>query len=159
MGADVLQREPAGEPELLEEGVLRLGRDAGGRGGVDQLEGVGEDRDRGVEACVTGGGGDQVARLGGALDGGGPEAGRVGIDPDDDLGPARLDGGREAGAEGSDLVGRRWRIAAGAPLGLRTDGYLTAFLRPEPAVKRGTLLAAMVIDSPVRGLRPSRAPR
>src|SRR3954465_15535158 len=37
--------------------------------------------------------------------------------------------------------------------------YLTAFLRPEPAVKRGTLLAAIVIVSPVRGLRPSRAPR
>src|SRR3712207_3191812 len=34
-----------------------------------------------------------------------------------------------------------------------------AFFRPDPAVKRGTLLAAMVIDSPVRGLRPSRAPR
>ena len=38
-------------------------------------------------------------------------------------------------------------------------GYLTAFLRPEPAVKRGTRLAAIVIVSPVRGLRPSRAPR
>src|SRR4051794_6858318 len=34
-----------------------------------------------------------------------------------------------------------------------------AFLRPEPAVKRGTLVAAICIDSPVRGLRPSRAPR
>jgi hypothetical protein len=36
---------------------------------------------------------------------------------------------------------------------------LTAFLRPEPAVKRGTLVAAIFMDSPVRGLRPSRAPR
>src|SRR5687767_12961784 len=34
-----------------------------------------------------------------------------------------------------------------------------AFLRPEPAVKRGTFDAAICIDSPVRGLRPSRAPR
>src|SRR3954454_169270 len=38
-------------------------------------------------------------------------------------------------------------------------GYLTAFFRLEPAVKRGTFDAAICIDSPVRGLRPSRAPR
>src|SRR6202008_3186260 len=30
---------------------------------------------------------------------------------------------------------------------------------PDPAVKRGTRLGAIVIVSPVRGLRPSRAPR
>src|SRR5215213_5964813 len=41
----------------------------------------------------------------------------------------------------------------------RSAGYLMAFLRPEPAVKRGTFDAAICIDSPVRGLRPSRAPR
>ena len=40
-----------------------------------------------------------------------------------------------------------------------TSATLTAFLRPEPAVNRGTRLAAMVMLSPVRGLRPSRAPR
>src|SRR4051794_33222426 len=34
-----------------------------------------------------------------------------------------------------------------------------AFLRPEPAVKRGTFDAAICIDSPGRGVRPSRAPR
>ena len=39
---------------------------------------------------------------------------------------------------------------------LTFDGLLEAL---SPSVKRGTLLAAIVIDSPVRGLRPSRAPR
>ena len=47
---------------------------------------------------------EEGARLGGAFVGGGPEAGRVGVDPDDDLGPPRLDGGREAGAEGEAWV-------------------------------------------------------
>src|SRR3954465_365819 len=47
----------------------------------------------------------------------------------------------------------------GAPAPTRDGGYLPAFFRPEPAVKRGTLLAAIVIVAPVRGLRPSRAPR
>ena len=165
MRADVLEREPAGEAELLEEGVLGLGRDAGGGGGVDQRERVGEDRGGGRRSggrAAPGDLGERAARLGGARGGGGPEAVGVGIDPDDDLGLARLDGGREAGAEGLD---RGTGATSGAPAlpappwACRSDVYLTAFLRPEPAVKRGTLLAAIVIDSPVRGLRPSRAPR
>jgi hypothetical protein len=36
---------------------------------------------------------------------------------------------------------------------------LTAFLRPEPAVKRGTFDALIWIGSPVRGWTPCRAPR
>jgi hypothetical protein len=55
-------------------------------------------------------------------------------------------------------AGRRW-LFAGARHGVSCAGYLTAFLRPDPAVKRGTRLAAICIVSPVRGLRPSRAPR
>ena len=63
----------------------------------------------------------------------------------------------------SASAGRDRRAAAGrrrpGPRRPRHASYLMAFLRPEPAVKRGTLVAAICIDSPVRGLRPSRAPR
>jgi hypothetical protein len=36
---------------------------------------------------------------------------------------------------------------------------LTVFFRPDPAEKRGTLLAGMKIRSPVRGFTPWRGPR
>ena len=77
--------------------------------------------------------------------------------PEDDLRLAGRDRGGEPVAErdggGRRFAGSRQSVA-------RARGrYLTAFLRPEPAVKRGTLLAAICIVSPVRGLRPSRAPR
>ena len=98
-----------------------------------------------------------------AVDRGRPQLRRVGVDPEDDLRLARGDGCGEPVAEvrpaaspgRAPMRGCR-RRDAGVP---GVGGYLTAFLRPEPAVKRGTLLAAMVIVSPVRGLRPSRAPR
>ena len=101
-----------------------------------------------------------------------PQLRRVGIDAEHDLGLTFGDGRtqpiaeRQTGARPSvALLGRvhgwlQTQPGAGrnadAPRG---RDYLTAFLRPEPAVKRGTLLAEMVIVSPVRGLRPSRAPR
>src|SRR6185369_5256547 len=72
---------------------------------------------------------------------------------------ARGDGGSEPVAEVGARRRAGRRTVAGARPRVREAVYLTAFLRPDPAVKRGTRLAAMVIVSPVRGLRPSRAPR
>ena len=142
--AHALEREPAGEAELLEERELRLGGDAGGSGGVDQRQRVGEHRGGGLEA---GGRGGPVLGAGMALDGergalglgeragelraglgralGGPEGGEVGVDADDELRLAGGDGGLETGAEagrrgraghraGRRREGRR-RISAGAP--------------------------------------------
>ena len=99
--------------------------------------------------------GQPGAGLGQRLDRVRPQLGRVGVDPQDDLGLALGDRPGEAVPErggGRRLAGGRQSVA-------RRPCYLTAFFRPEPAVKRGTLLAAICIVSPVRGLRPSRAPR
>ena len=45
---DALQRAPAVGAEALEAGELRLDRDAGGAGGVDDRRAVGRDRDGGA---------------------------------------------------------------------------------------------------------------
>ena len=74
--------------------------------------------------------------------------------PEHDLGLPRGDHRGEAVAERDG--GRRF---AGGRQSVARRRYLIAFFSPEPAVKRGTLLAAICIVSPVRGLRPSRAPR
>ena len=68
-------------------------------------------------------------------------------------GGARQSGKKHRHYDGRRFAGDRQRVA-------RPPRYeLIAFLSPEPAVKRGTRLAAICIVSPVRGLRPSRAPR
>ena len=132
-----LEREPAGEAEPLEAGELRLDRDAGGAGGVDQREAVGEHRGRGLERRRA----RRSGRRGAALTRRAPwrgaraatpvprarraTAGRVGVDPEDDLGLARRDRGREAVAE---RPRRRWATLppaadTGAPVAAR-------YLRP-----------------------------
>src|ERR687898_160217 len=98
---------------------------------------------------------EPVARLGHRADRLRPEPGRVRVDAEHDLRLARRDRGGEAIPEGGG-GGRRSAVDRQS---VARAGYLTAFLRPEPAVNRGTLLAAICIVSPVRGLRPSRAPR
>ena len=173
--ADGLEREPAGGAEALEAGELRLDGDAGRAGGVDQREAVGEHGGGGLERGRRGAGARSRAGGVGRVDERERERARaarraprrrsgqrrrgIGVDPEDDLGLARGDGGGEPVAERRDAAGAG-DVARRRPAQLRAPGcYLTAFLRPEPAVKRGTLLAAIVIVSPVRGLRPSRAPR
>src|SRR6185436_11011257 len=156
----------------------RLGGDARRPRGVDQRERMREHRRGGLQrgradrrlvphrrahlgVSVGERGRELRARLGRAVDRARPQPGGVGVDPEDDLGLARRDRGGEPVSEGwaRRRYGRR-RPIAGARHRLRGAGcYLTAFLRPDPAVKRGTRLAAIVIVSPVRGLRPSRAPR
>jgi hypothetical protein len=136
---DELEGAPAGGAEALEAGELRLDRDTRRAGRVDRERAVRRDRD------------------GGAL-GRGPVRGRrrlglrpqtcgVGVEPQDDLGLALRDEGVQP--VGEVLTGRGpglFRPAARQPL--------TAFLRPEPAVKRGTFDAAIWIGSPVRGCTP-----
>src|SRR5690606_18323472 len=103
------------------------------------------------------GGGEVGASFARRLDRGGPELRRVGIDAEDDVGLALGDGPGQPVAEVARARrlmtvgvhcqgGRRRVVITGARV---RRGYLTAFLRPEPAVKRGTLLAAIVMVSPV----------
>ena len=135
-----LQRQPAGEAQLLEEGELGLDSDAGRTGGVDERERVGEDRGRRLEPphfrrrCgdrrfalrardLDGGGtlglrqsmGERRARLGRARHRVGPQPARLRIDAEDDLGLAGRHRGREPVAE----EGRaRWApvlMGAGGP--------------------------------------------
>ena len=127
--ADGLERERAGEAEPLEARELGLGGDAGGPGGVDQRERVrehgGRRLERGRLRLGRRGAGDVARdlvrggealrevrpRLGRMVERSRPQAGGIGIDPEDDLRLARRDGGGEAIAEG--LTGRR-RPVAGA---------------------------------------------
>ena len=69
----------------------------------------------------------------------GPELGRIGVEPQNQLGRPLRDGARDPIAE--------------------AECYLTAFFRAAPAENFGTRVAAMWILSPVAGLRPSRALR
>ena len=69
----------------------------------------------------------------------GPQPGRIGIKPDNQL-------GRPRGDRLGDPVAEQQR-------------YLTAFFSPAPDVNFGTRDAAIWILSPVAGLRPSRALR
>ena len=175
-----LERQRAGEAEPLEARELGLGGDARRGGGVDQGQRVGEHRGGGLERGRRSSG----APSSGAVNDGARALGARARQRlrQRELAPptvrARLFGQRRAGSgsiprticdsRASTAAARRSPKVAGpgaddestAP---DTDhdgaGYLTAFLRPDPAVKRGTRLAAIVIVSPVRGLRPSRAPR
>ena len=70
-----------------------------------------------------------------------PQAGRVGVEAEDDLAAALLYERRQPIREASGQV----------PLML--------FFRADPALNFGTLLAAIWILSPVCGLTPWRAPR
>ena len=115
MRARGLEGEPAGGAEALEAGELRLDRDAGGAGGVDQRAAVHEHgggrlggggrRARGVRGV---GGADErdgeaLALLAGGLARVRPQAGGIGVDPEDDL---RL-AGRDRGGEPIAEPGRR----------------------------------------------------
>ena len=110
-----LEREPAGGAEALEAGELGLDRDAGGAGGVDQRAAVDEDGGGGLRGGGGGAGraggvgrvderdGEALALLADGLAGVGPEAGGIGVDPEDDL---RLAGGDRRG-ESVAKAGRR----------------------------------------------------
>ena len=101
-----LEREPAGGAEALEARELRLDGDAGGAGGVDQRAAVDEHRGGGL--CGGGSGPGRAGGIGGvderdrealALLADGladvrPQAGGIGVDPEDDL---RLAGGDRRG--------------------------------------------------------------
>ena len=83
-----------------------------------------------------------------------PEAGRVGIEPQDDLGLAPGDDLREPVGERRPDRGLGRRRRRGVLLRRNGRQPLTAFFSPEPAVKRGTLEALIWIGSPVRGCTP-----
>jgi hypothetical protein len=96
-----------------------------------------------------------------------PQGGRVGVEPEHDLAAALLDERRqairEAGVHAFVLPeGASPVDAAGCqPVAFRYDYWpgapapdLTAFFSDEPALNRGTLLAAIWIRSPVCGLTP-----
>jgi hypothetical protein len=90
--ADLSQGGPAGRPEPLEAGELRLDRDAGRARPLDQAAAVGRDGCRGQ----LGGGlaGGQLDRVRGELP-------RVGVEPEADLAAALLYERREPIREGS----------------------------------------------------------
>ncbi|GBD46362.1 hypothetical protein HRbin41_01188 [bacterium HR41] len=75
-----------------------------------------------------------------------PERVRIGVDPYDKTAAALLDERRQPLDKGGGRAAR--------PRAVRRNRYLTAFLSCEPGVKRGTLAAAILIFSPVRGLMP-----
>src|SRR5207253_3173844 len=111
-GTDLLQRAPAGCPEALEAGQLRLDRHAGGAGGLDQPAAVLEYR-RGSavgNVCEVG---IRRRRF--------RKRGRVRVKPQAYLAAALVDERRESVCEG---LGRY--------------PPLTFFFNPEPAEKRGT---------------------
>src|SRR5690606_32564291 len=82
-----------------------------------------------------------------------PEVRGVRVEADDHLRPASPNETRQSLRE--RLSPARWcregQIVPRQPF--------TALLSPEPAVKRGTRVAAIWMRSPVRGLTPWRAPR
>ena len=127
-GADRGEGRPAGGAEALEAGELRLDRDAGRAGALDQAATVGDDR--GARQL---GGGAGVARLR-PLPG---EFGRVGVEAETDLAATLRDERREPIRE----------CCGNQP-------PLTLVLSAEPAEKRGTLPPGIVIRSPVRGFTP-----
>jgi hypothetical protein len=86
-----LERFPAGSAEALEAGELRLDGDAGRARGVDRRGAVGAD-----------GGGGALSGCAGRFRGRGglgPQAARVGVEPQDDLGLALRDEGTQPVAE------------------------------------------------------------
>ena len=120
MRAHVLQRQPAGRAEPLEASQLGLDGDARRRRGVDQRQAVGEHRRGGLEprddargtlrarrlADAAGGeldlgerGREPCPRLARALDRGGPQPRRIGVDAQNDLGLPQRDRLSEAVAE------------------------------------------------------------
>ena len=74
-----------------------------------------------------------------------PEAGGIGVETENYLTAALFDERREP--VGKWLPGAEARVSCGVQ-------PLTAFLSAEPALNRGTLLAAISIRSPVWGLTP-----
>ena len=153
---DRLERQRAGEAEALEARELRLGRHAGGPGGVDQ-------RASGRAPRATSAGRPSPRRRAArrahpprrsrrARSRAGQRLASV-RSPASDVrssasGHRRRDRGRSPGRSGTARrdarrAGRRSATAAGRRdvAGARRHdgaGYLTAFLRPDPAVKRGT---------------------
>ena len=127
-GADLGEGCPAGGAEALEAGQLRLDRDAGGAGAVDQIATVSDDRGGGQI-----GGGAGVTRLH-PLPG---QLGRIGVETEADLTAALND---ERGEPIRECCGNQ--------------PPLTLVLSAEPAEKRGTLPPGIVIRSPVRGFTP-----
>ena len=128
-GANLFQRRPAGRAQALEAGELRLDRDAGRAGLLDQPAAVVGDR----------GGRRLGGRCLGAASGPVPgQLGRVGVEAEADLTAALFDERREPIREMAQLVAQP----------------LTLVFSAEPAEKRGTLPPGMVILSPVRGLTP-----
>ena len=148
----------AGGPEALEARELRLDGHARGAGGFDRRAAVEFDR-RGGEL------GRLAVTTAYGLDRDLPQGGRVGVEAEDDLAAPLLDERGEPvseGENGSDTTAAE-ALPAGLSLILRRCALyiepLTAFFRAEPALKRGTRLAAIWIRSPVCGFTPWRAPR
>jgi hypothetical protein len=135
----VLERAPAGRAEALEAGELGLDRDARGTRGVDRRRAVRGDRGGGAlgRRSVRG------RRRRGLW----PQPSGVRIEPQDDLGLALGNQGLQPVCE--MRTGRSPSVLRSA-----VAQPLTAFLRPEPAVKRGTFDAAIWMGSPVRGWTP-----
>ena len=172
VGDGRLEREPAGEPEALEARELRLDRDA--RRARRRRSGRGSARapprprraGRARPPCPTSSAAERStsrerhARAARATRPGrrppsGHSCAGIGVDARGRPG-TRARRPPPARRSPNGMAGRRF---AGVRQSVARRRYLIAFLRPEPAVKRGTLLAAICIVSPVRGLRPSRAPR
>jgi hypothetical protein len=117
-----VQDAPAGRAEALEARDLRLDGDGGRRHGVDDRAAVVEDRDggRGGRARVLVG--DGVRPLGGL----GPEAVRIGVEAQDDLGLAVGDrGGQPVGEVAGRLTAGELRGAVQGELAA-LDGLLEA---------------------------------
>jgi hypothetical protein len=132
-----LERRPAGRAEALEAGQLELDRDAGLLRRVDHGAAVRRYRSRGALTWSTPG-----RRCAQRV---GPQPRRVGVEAQDDLGLARDD------ELGQPIGEMRTGWTALVSLGGLDQPPLTAFFRPDPAVKRGTLDAAIWIGCPVRG--------
>ena len=133
-GADLGERRPAGRAEALEAGELRLDRDAGRAGLLDQRAGSGRRRrrPRPRPACPR----------------------PSGPSPPRSASPGR---GRDRGRPGCGAPRRAPQ--AGPRKELQAAQPLTLVFSAEPAEKRGTLPPGIVIRSPVRGLTPWRGPR
>ena len=156
------ERGPSGRAQPLEAGELELDAHAGLPHRVDRGAAVPRDR---------GGGGVGPACLR-------PQRRRVGVEPEQHLAAALLDprrqAVREAGVHAFGPTRRRFAGLCGLssprsagpacgyppkpPPGAPPPGapapLLTAFLSDEPALKRGTRLAAIWIRSPVWGFTP-----
>jgi hypothetical protein len=97
-GADLFQGTPAGGSEALEAGQLRLDRDAGGAGAVDQGAAVIGDR-AGRQLCGRGLGIARLRPLPGQL-------GRVGVEAETDLAAALLYERRQPIGKGTQRISR-----------------------------------------------------